>query len=114
MKRCKIRIRKETSTDPKHWFGLYLGYTGTNAVHASKLLLLLLAMLLQYPTNGTAVADVELNIVAIGSILHDTHTTVLRVYHSDQSTMYSPDYSAFRHSIQYRYCIFARHGKNYK
>jgi hypothetical protein len=66
----------------------YLGYTGSNA---AKLLLLLLAMLwkYRYPTNVTAVANVELNIVAVGSILYDTHTTVLLVYHSDHSTVYS-------------------------
>jgi hypothetical protein len=86
MKRCRIRIRNETSTDPKHWFDLYLGYTCANAFYAAKLLLL--AMLLEYPTNGTAVADVELNTVAVGSILHNTHTTVLLVYHSDHSTVY--------------------------
>ncbi len=85
--KCRIRIRNETSSYPKHWFDLYLGYTGINAVHAAKLLLL--AMLLQYPTIGTVVADVELNIVAVGSIFHDTHATVLLVYHSDQSTVYS-------------------------
>jgi hypothetical protein len=89
MKRCRIRIRNVTSSDPKHWFGLYLGYTGTNVVHAAKLLLLLLAMMLEYPTNGTAVADVELNIIAVSPILHNTRTTVLLVYHSDHSTVYS-------------------------
>ncbi len=94
MKRCRIRIRNETSTDQKHWFGLYLGYTGTNAVHAAKLLLL--AMLLEYPTNVTAVADVELNIVAFVSILHNTHTTVLLVCYSHHSTIYSVFTGLFR------------------
>jgi hypothetical protein len=75
----QVRIRNTGSIDH------YLGYTGANVVHAAKLLLL--AMLLEYPTNVTAVADVELNIVAIGSILHDTHTTVLLVYHSGHSTL---------------------------
>jgi hypothetical protein len=96
MKRGRIRIRNETSTDPKHWFDLYLGYTCANAFYTAKLLLL--AMLLQYFTNVTAVADVELNTVAVGPMLHDTHTTVLLVYHSGHSTVYSPDYSAFRNS----------------
>jgi len=109
MKRCGIRIRNETSSEPKHWFDLYLCYTCANAVHAAKLLLL--AMLLKYPTHVTAAAGVEPNIVAVGSILHDTHTTVLLVYHSDQSTVYSFT-GLFSFSSQY--CIFARHGKNYK
>jgi hypothetical protein len=98
LKRCRIQIRNETSTGPKHWFDLYLGYTCTNAVHAGKLLLLAMLLKYLYPTIGTAVANVELNTVAVGSILHDTHTTVLLVYHSDHSTVYSPDYSAFRNS----------------
>ncbi len=100
MKRCRIRVRNTGSIDH------YLGYTCANVVHAAKLLLL--AMLLEYPTKGTAVADVELNIVAIGSILHNTQTTVLLVYHSDQSTVYS---FTGLFSCSSQYCMFATHDR---